>query len=110
MIFFGKPASTFPDRALELPEQPPEILDAVLDTAAAQRVPDDRLVRRHAIDAELALQHVERAGGRPMRRREEYRIGVRMLPHQFAAHVDGGMARDAADLVERRAPACRAQY
>ena len=52
---------------LELPEQPSETLDAVIDAAAAQRVPDDRLVRGHAIDAELALQHVERAGRRPMR-------------------------------------------
>src|ERR1700689_3797844 len=50
----------------------PKTLDAVLDAAAAQRVPDDRLVRGHAIDAELALEHVKRAGRRPMRRREEY--------------------------------------
>src|SRR3984957_11736691 len=92
------------------PEQPAETLDAVLDTAAAQRIPDDRLVCGHAIDAELALQHVERAGGRPMRRRKKYRVGIGMLAHQFAAHVDRGMARDAADLVERRAPAGRAQH
>src|SRR5580704_12425 len=57
---------------LELPEQPAETLDAILDTAAAQRVPDDRLVRGHAIDAELALQNVKRARRRPMRRWEKY--------------------------------------
>src|SRR5580700_1501988 len=51
----------------KLPEQSAETLDAVLDTAAAQRVPDDRLMRGHAIDAELALQHVKRARRRPMR-------------------------------------------
>src|ERR1700722_7198002 len=38
---------------LEFPEQSAETLDTVLDTAAAQRIPDDRLVRVHAIDAEL---------------------------------------------------------
>src|SRR5580704_17616689 len=94
----------------KLPEQPAETVDAVLDTAAAQRIPDDRLVCGHAIDAELTLQHVERAGRRPMRRREKYRVGIGMLAHQFAAHVDRGMARDAADLVEGRAPAGRAQH
>src|SRR5580700_9137807 len=94
----------------KLPEQPTKSLDTVLDAAAAQRVPDDRLVRGHAIDAELALEHVKRAGRRPMRRREEYGIGIGMLSHQLPAHVDRGMARDAADLVERRAPAGRAQH
>src|ERR1700685_1764916 len=94
----------------KLPEQPTKSLDAVLDAAAAQRVPDDRLMRGHAIDAELALQHVKRACRRPMRRREEYGIGIGMLSHQLAAHVDSGMAWDAADLVERRAPAGRAQH
>src|SRR5215472_17273854 len=43
----------------KLSEQAAKALDAILDTAAAQRVPDDSLVRRHAIDAEFALQHVE---------------------------------------------------
>ena len=41
---------------------------------------------------------------------KKYRVGIGMLPHQRAAHVDRGMARDAADLVEGRAPAGRAQH
>src|ERR1700686_5181873 len=58
----------------------------------------------------LPPQKVERARRRPMRRRKKDRVGVGMLPHQRAAHVDRGMARDAADLIERRAPTGCAQH
>ena len=98
-------------RTSELPEQPAESLDLVLDAAAAQRVPDDRLMRRHAIDAEFALQHVERAGRRPMRRREQDRVGV-----ADAASSARGPCRCAACCGMRpiwlngRAPAGRAQH
>src|SRR3974390_1760460 len=46
-------------RESELAKQPSEPLDTVFNTAAAQCVPHDRLMRAHAVDAELALQHVE---------------------------------------------------
>src|SRR5580704_2181871 len=94
---------------LELPKQPPESVDTVLDTAAAQRVPYDSLMGGHATHAELAFEGIERTGRRPMGRRKQDRVGAGMLFHQRAAHLDGGMARNAADLVEGRAPTGCAQ-
>src|SRR5262249_56810342 len=53
----------------KLPEQPAESRDAVVDAAAPQRIPHDRLVRRHHVDAELPLERVDCLRRRPMRRR-----------------------------------------
>src|SRR5215472_2754827 len=94
----------------KLPEQPAESRDAVVDAAAPQRIPHDRLVRRHYVDAELALERVDCLRRRPMRRRQQDRVGIRVLAHELAPHLEGGVARNAADLVERAAPARRAQH
>src|SRR2546426_5930464 len=93
-----------------LPEQPAESRDAVVDAAAPQRIPHDRLVRRHHVDAELALERVDCLRRRPMRRRQQDRVGVRVLAHELAPQVERGVARDAPDLVEGAAPAGRAQH
>ena len=66
-------------------------------------------MRGHHVDAELLLQHVDRAGGRPVRRGQQDGVGVGMLLHQLAAHLDRGVLRDRADAVERAAPAGRAE-
>src|SRR5262245_6972858 len=63
----GHAASRSDAVRLKLPEQPAEALDLVIDAAASQRVPYDRLVRRHHVDAELLLQRIDREGGRPVR-------------------------------------------
>src|SRR5262245_20313594 len=94
----------------KLPEQPAESRDAVVDAAAPQRIPHDRLVRRHDVDAELALERVDCLRRRPMRRRQQDRVGVGVLAHELAPHLEGGVARNAAELVERAAPAGRAQH
>src|SRR5580700_1216140 len=104
-LLFFPPRLCRDSPALEFPEQPAESVDAVLDTAAAQCIPDNGLMGGHAAHAELAFEYVERAGSRPVRRRKQDRVRVGMLFHQRAAHVDGGMARNAADLVKGRAPA-----
>src|SRR5262249_49110389 len=84
----------------KLPEQPAEPRDAVVDAAAPQRIPYDRLVRRHHVDTEFALERVDRLRRRPMRRRQQDRVGVRVLAHELAPHLEGGVARNAPDLVE----------
>src|SRR5262249_23593532 len=63
----------------ELAEQTPESLDAIIDAAAPQCVPDDRLMRRHHIDPEFALERVDRFRRRPMWRRQQDRVGSGML-------------------------------
>src|SRR6516225_4789373 len=95
---------------LELAKQAAETLDAVVDAAAAQRVPDDRLERRHHVDAELALERIDRPDGRPVRRRQQDRVGIGMRALELAPHLQRRVNRDAADLVERAAPAGRAQH
>src|ERR1700683_5839830 len=45
---------------LELPKQPAKSLDAVVDNAAAQCVPDNGLMGGHGTHAELAFDHIER--------------------------------------------------
>src|SRR5215467_14929159 len=94
----------------KLPEQPAESRDAVIDAAAPQRIPHDRLVRRHDVDGELALERVDCLRRRPMRRRQQDRVGVRVVAHELAPHVECGVARNASDLVEGAAPAGRAQH
>src|SRR5262249_60626723 len=94
----------------ELPQQAAKSVDAVVDSAAPQRIPDDRLMRRHDIDAELALERVDRIRGRPMRRGQQDRIGVRVLAHQLAPHLERGVARNPPDLVECAAPTGRAEH
>src|SRR5262249_13685486 len=94
----------------KLPEQPAESRDAVIDAAPPQRIPHDRLLRRHDVDSELALELVDCVSRRPMRRRQQDRVGVRVLAHELAPHVEGGVARDAPDLVEGAAPPGRAQH
>src|SRR4029078_5573315 len=59
----------------KLPEQPPEPLHLVIHAAAAQRIPDDRLMCGHDVDAEFLLQHVNGAGGWPVRRGQEHGVG-----------------------------------
>src|SRR5215831_5764033 len=107
VIFFHAPSTA---ENSKLPEQPAESRDAVVDAAAPQRIPHDRLVRRHHVDAELALERIDCLRRRPMRRRQQDRVGVRVLAHELAPHLEGGVARNAADLVERAAPAGRAQH
>src|SRR5262249_9568203 len=55
----------------KLPKQPAEAFDLVVDAGPPQRVPDDRLVRRHHVDAKLLLQRIDRERGRPVRRRQQ---------------------------------------
>src|SRR5262249_61041297 len=71
----------------KLPEQPAESRDAVVDAAAPQRIPHDRLVRRHDVDAELALERVDCLRRRPMRRRQQDRASVLVLPHELPPPV-----------------------
>src|SRR5580700_6635030 len=88
----------------EIPEQAAVSLDSVVHAATPQRIPDDRLLRRHDVDAEFALERLDGACSRPMRRRQQDRVGIRVLAHQLAPQLDGRMLRDAADLVEGAAP------
>src|SRR5690348_17937628 len=97
-------------RESKFAQQPAKSLDAIVDATAAQRVPDDRLERRHHGDAELALERLDRAGGRPVRRRQQNRVGVGMRALELAAHLERRILRDAADLVEGAAPAGRSQH
>src|SRR2546425_4921954 len=84
----------------KIPEQPAKSLDAIVDAAAPQRIPYDRLVRRHHVDAEFALEHVDRFRRRPMRRRQQNRVGVGVLAHELAPHVERGVPRNTSDLIE----------
>src|SRR3954468_21571021 len=94
----------------KLPEQAGEGLDLLIHPAAPQRIPYDRLMRTHHVDTELAFQHVECAGSRPMWRRQQDGVGLRMFLHQLAAEFDCGVLWNPANLVERTAPAGRAQH
>src|SRR3954466_3222077 len=104
-LFFQLHAPLGTAAQLEFPEQSAEAFDPIVDAAAAERVPHDRLVRAHYVDAEFALQHVERARGRPVRRWHQDGVGLGVLLHQLAAHFDGGMLRDTPNLIEGRTPA-----
>src|ERR1700745_4125301 len=54
-----------PRRTSKFPEEPAKSRDAVVDAGAPQRIPHDRLVRRHHVDAELPLERVDCVRGRP---------------------------------------------
>src|SRR5436190_8597019 len=55
----------------KLPEQPAESLDPVVHATAPERIPHDGLMRRHHVDAKLALEHVDRFRRWPVRRRQQ---------------------------------------
>src|SRR3954464_13348671 len=87
---------------LKLAEQAPVALDLIIDAATAQSVPDDHLQGRHDVHAELALQRLNALDSRPGPGGHDYRISVRIFLHQRLAEPQGTVARNSADLVERR--------
>src|SRR5262249_36660106 len=95
---------------LDLPQQPPIPRDAIVHADEAQRVPHASLRRRHHGNAELPLQRLDGLDHRPVRRREKDRVGVRVRPHQRAAHVERGRHRDAAEVIDDLAASHDAEH
>src|SRR5215813_839651 len=81
--------------ALELAQQAAIAFNLVVDPGGAQRLPEDRLLRGHHVDVELALDLVDRMSGGPVGAAVMDGVGLGMLALDLTRQRDRKLAGDA---------------
>src|SRR5215813_5522085 len=85
---------------LELAQQTAIAFDLVVDPGGTQRLPEDRLLRGHDVDVELALDLVDRMSGGPVGAAVMDGVGLGMLALDPTRQRDREFAGDAPEVFD----------